>query len=279
MSINKSLLNDVENLFIKFFEAYHHCYWYAYHSDYSLTDEFYELRYCFVLHDDDRLITDTQIDAYFQREADYLKELNNFAKTKGYSISYKNFDRGPRGLYVDYDFSMSKEELLKECLGNAAQFVETYTSANRHAFLEFMVRYGINALDSDTLRELKATFTNAINYLETDVTPKAKNFRETFFDVQAKVKGYDSEAWVSCAKTLKPLYYEAYKVAYATYEKLLEVNPDDSYAKRLTNIEEFHNFDVFYDKMVQSPNSNSLISIQMIRQLCEQRIREFLEQQ
>lgn len=43
MSINNSLLNDVEKLFIKFFEAYHHCGWYAYHSDYSLTDEFREL--------------------------------------------------------------------------------------------------------------------------------------------------------------------------------------------------------------------------------------------
>ena len=91
-------------------------------------------------------------------------------------------------------------------------------------------------------------------------------------EVQAKVKGPGSEAWVSCAKALKPAYYEAYKVSYAAYEKLAELNPNDSYAKHLANTDEFHNFDVFYDKMVQSPNSNSLISIQMIRQLCEKRI-------
>lgn len=279
MSINNSLLNDVEKLFIKFFEAYHHCGWYAYHSDYSLTDEFRELRYSFALHDDDGLITDAQLDAYFQWETDYLKTLGAFAKTKGYSISYKNYGRGQREIYVSYDFSISKEDLLKECLGNAAKFVEIYTSANRYDFLEFMVRYGASALNSDTLRELKATFTNAIDYLEEDVTPKAKKFRESFFEVREKVKGYDSEAWVSCAKTLKPLYYEEYQIAYAAYEKLLELNSNDEYARRISNFDHFHNFDEFYDDMVRDRNSESLISIQMIRQVCEKRIRELLEQQ
>lgn len=108
--------------------------------------------------------------------------------------------------------------------------------------------------------------------------PKAKKFRESFLEAQAKVNGNGSEAWVSCAKALKPSYYEAYKVAYAAYEKLSELNPNDSYAKHLANTDEVHNFDAFYDKMVQSPNSNSLVSIQMIRQLCEKRIQEFLEQ-
>ena len=279
MSINNSLLNDVEKLFIKFFETYHHCCWYAYHSDYSLTDEFRELRYSFAFHDDDGLITDAQLDAYFEWENTYLKELNSFAKTKGYSISYKNYGRGQHEIYVSYDFSISKEDLLKECLGNAARFVETYTSANRYDFLEFMVRYGSQSLNSDTLRELKATFTNAIDYLETDVTPKAKKFRESFFEVREKVKGYDSEAWVSCSKTLKPLYYEEYQIAYAAYEKLLELNSNDEYARRISSFDNFHNFDEFYDDMVRGRNSESLISIQMIRQVCEKRIRELLEQQ
>ena len=128
-------------------------------------------------------------------------------------------------------------------------------------------------------KKLKTTFTNAIDYLEEDVLPKAKKFRESFLETQTKVKGHGSEAWVSCAKALKPSYYEAYKVAYAAYEKLSELNANDSYAKLLANTDEFHNFDEFYDRLVQSPNSNSFITIQVIRQLCEKRIQEFLEQQ
>lgn len=278
MMLNHSLLDDVEKLFCEFFEKYHECSKYAYISSYSLTQAFYDLRRRFALHDSDGLITDAQRQAYFEWEHDYLKELNQFAKTHGSSVSYKSFGKGYDSISVGYKFSIPRDELMKKCLGNAAQFASSSMTANKHSFLEFMVRYGINALDGDTLRELKATFTNAINYLESDILPKAKKFRESFFDVEAKVKGYDSEAWVSCAKTLKPLYYEAYQVAYATYEKLLEVNPDDSYAKRLSNIEEFHNFDEFYDEMVKGRNSNSLISVQLIRINCEKCIQEFLEQ-
>lgn len=275
MLINDSLLNDVESLFIKFFETYHRCCWYAYHSDYSLTDEFRDLRYCFTFHDDDCLISDAQHQAYYKWELDYLNELNSSVNAKGYSVSYKIYKEGSSGIYVSYDFSISKEALLKTCLGSFSQFVETYTTANRHSFLEFMVRYGASALNSDTLRELKTTFTNAIDYLEEDVTSKAKKFRESFFEVREKVKGYDSEAWVSCSKTLKPLYYEEYKIAYATYEKLLELDSNDEYARRISSFDNFHKFDEFYDDMVRGRNSESLISIQMIRQVCEKRIREF----
>lgn len=279
MSINNSLLNDVEKLFIKFFEMYNQCVWFAYSSDYSLTDDFRKLRYHFTLNNDNGLLDDEGRQAYFQWELSYLDELNSFVKTLGYSINYKHVDQDNRGIYVSFDFSIPKEELLTKCLGRTAQLVETYASADHRSFLEFMDRHGIDASDSDALQELKTTFTNAIDYLEEDVLPKAKKFRESFLETQAKVHGNSSEAWVACAKALKPPYYEAYKVAYAAYEKLSELNPNDSYAKHLANTDEFHNFDVFYDKMVQSPNSNSLISIQMIRQLCEQRIREFLEQQ
>lgn len=279
MSINNSLLNDVEKLFIKFFEAYHQCTWLVYSSDYSLTDEFRRLRYHFTLKTDNGLIDDEGRQSYFKWELDYLNQLNSLAKPLGYSVNYKHVDQGHRGIYVSFDFSIQKEELLTKCLGRTAQLVETYASADHRSFLEFMDRHGIDASDSDALQELKTTFTNAIDYLEEDVLPKAKKFRESFLETQTKVKGHGSEAWASCAKALKPVYYEAYKVAYAAYEKLSELNPNDSYAKHLANTDEFHNFDVFYDKMVQSPNSNSLISIQMIRQLCEQRIREFLEQQ
>ena len=279
MSINNSLLNDVEKLFIKFFEAYHQCTWLVYSSDYSLTDDFRKLRYHFTLNNDNGLLDDEGRQAYFQWELSYLGELNSFVKPLGYSINYKHVDQDNRGIYVSFDFSIPKEELLTKCLGRTAQLVETYASADHHSFLEFIDRHGIDASDSDTLQELKTTFTNAIDYLEEDVLPKAKKFRESFLETQTKVKGHGSEAWVSCAKALKPSYYEAYKVAYAAYEKLAELNPNDSYAKHLANTDEFHNFDAFYDKMVQSPNSNSLVSIQLIRQLCEKRIRELLEQQ
>ena len=278
MSINNSLLNDVENLFIKFFEMYNQCTWLVYSSDYLLTDEFRKLRYHFTFPNDNGLISDTGRQAYFKWELDYLNQLNSFVKPLGYSINYKHVDQDNRGIYVSFDFSIPKEELLKKCLGRTAQFVETYASVDHRSFLEFMDRHGIDASDSDTLQELKTTFTNAIDYLEEDVLPKAKAFRESFLETQTKVKGHGSEAWVSCAKALKPVYYEAYKVAYATYEKLAELNSNDSYAKHLANTDEFHNFDAFYDKMVQSPNSNSFVSIQVIRQLCEKRIREFLSQ-
>ena len=278
MLINDSLLNDVEKLFIKFFEAYHQCTWLVYSSDYSLTDEFRKLRYHFTLNNYNGLIDDEGRQAYFKWELDYLDELNSFVKPLGYSINYKHVDQDNRGIYVSFDFSILKEDLLTRCLGRAAQFIETYTSADHRSFLEFIDRHGIDASDSGTLQELKTTFTNAISYLEEDVLPKAKKFRESFLETQAKVNGNSSEACVSCAKALKPSYYEAYKVAYAAYEKLTELNPNDSYATHLANTDEFHNFDVFYDKMVQSPNSNSLVSIQLIRQLCEKRIQEFLEQ-
>lgn len=275
MSINNSLLNDVENLFIKFFEMYNQCTWLVYSSDYLLTDEFRKLRYHFTFPNDNGLISDAGRQAYFKWELDYLNQLNSVAKPLGYTINYKRVDQSQHGIYVRYDFSISKEELLKKCLGRVAQFVETYTNVDHHSFLEFIDRRGIDASDSDTLQELKTTFTNAIDYLEEDVMPKTKKFRESFLEAQSKVNGNGSEAWVSCAKALKPVYYEAYRVAYAAYEKLAELNSNDSYAKHLANTDEFHNFDVFYDKMVQSPNSNSLVSIQLIRQLCEQHIREF----
>lgn len=279
MSINNSLLNDVEKLFIKFFEMYNQRVWFAYSSEYSLTDDFRKLRYHFTLNNDNGLLDDEGRQAYFQWELSYLDELNSFVKTLGYSINYKHVDQDNRGIYVSFDFSMPKEELLTKCLGRTAQLVETYASADHHSFLEFIDRHGIDASDSDTLQELKTTFTNAIDYLEEDVLPKAKKFRESFLETQTKVKGHGSEAWVSCAKALKPSYYEAYKVAYAAYEKLSELNANDSYAKHLANTDEFHNFDEFYDRLVQSPNSNSFVSIQVIRQLCEKRIQEFLEQQ
>ena len=279
MSINNSLLNDVEKLFIKFFEMYNQCVWFAYSSEYSLTDEFRRLRYHFTLKTDDGLIDDEGRQSYFKWELDYLNQLNSLAKPLGYSVNYKHVDQGHRGIYVSFDFSIPKEELLTKCLGRTAQLVETYASADHRSFLEFMDRHGIDASDSDALQELKTTFTNAIDYLEEDVLPKAKKFRESFLETQTKVKGHGSEAWASCAKALKPVYYEAYKVAYAAYEKLAELNSNDSYVKHLANTDEFHNFDAFYDKMVQSPNSNSLVSIQLIRQLCEKSIRELLEQQ
>lgn len=278
MSINNSLLNDVEKLFIKFFEMYNQCVWLTYSSDYSLTDDFRKLRHHFTLNNDNGLIEDEGRHAYFKWELEYLDESNSFAKPLGYSVNYKHFDQDSRGIYVSYDFSIPKEELLKKCLGRVAQFVEAYASADHRSFLEFIDRYGVDASDSDALQALKTTFTNAIDYLEEDVMPKATKFRESFLEAQAKVKGPGSEAWVSCAKALKPVYYEAYKVSYAAYEKLTELNPNDSYAKHLANTDEFHNFDAFYDKMAQSSNSNSLVSIQIIRQLCEKRIQEFLEQ-
>lgn len=278
MPINNSLLNDVEKLFVKFFEMHNQCIWLVYSSNYSLTDDFRKLRHHFTLNNDNGLIEDEGRQAYFKWELEYLDELNSSVKPFGYSISYTQLAQDSRGIYVNYDFSIPKEDLLKKCLGRVSQFVETYTSVDHRSFLEFIDRYGIDASDSNALQELKTTFTNAINYLEEDVLPKAKKFRESFLEAQSKVKGPGSEAWVSCANALKPVYYEAYKVAYAAYEKLLELNPNSSYAKHLANTDDFHNFDAFYDTMVQSPNSNSLTSIQMIRQLCEKRIQEFLEQ-
>lgn len=58
MSINNSLLNDVEKLFIKFFEMYNQCVWFAYSSEYSLTDDFRKLRYHFTLNNDNGLLDD-----------------------------------------------------------------------------------------------------------------------------------------------------------------------------------------------------------------------------
>ena len=279
MLINDSLLTDVENLFCQFFEKYDECTKYAHGSDYSLTNDFRDLRCRFALHESDGFITDAQRQAYFQWELDYLEELNRIAKTHDSSISYKNYNEGLTGIHAWYEFSMSKEDLFKECLGKAAQFATTYMSANKHSFLEFMVRYGTDALSYDALQELKTTFTNAIDYLEEDVLPKAKKFRESFYDdIKPRFNSCNSDAWNSCTKTLKPLYYEEYQVAYRAYEKLMEINSNDSYAKRLSRIDTFHNFDEFYDEMVCGRNSNSLISIQIIRINCEEHIEEFLSQ-
>lgn len=88
MSINNSLLNDVEKLFITFFEMYNQCAWFAYSSDYSLTDDFRKLRYHFTLNNDNGLIDDEGRQAYFQWELDYLDELNSVVKPLGYSINY-----------------------------------------------------------------------------------------------------------------------------------------------------------------------------------------------
>lgn len=149
MSINNSLLNDVEKLFIKFFEAYHQCTWLVYSSDYSLTDDFRKLRYHFTLNNDNGLLDDEGRQAYFKWELDYLNQLNSVAKPLGYSINYKHVDQDNRGIYVSFDFSMPKEELLTKCLGRTAQLVETYASADHRSFLEFMDRHGIDAPDND----------------------------------------------------------------------------------------------------------------------------------
>lgn len=66
MSINNSLLNDVENLFIKFFEMYNQCTWLVYSSDYLLIDEFRKLRYHFTFPNDNGLISDAGRQVYFK---------------------------------------------------------------------------------------------------------------------------------------------------------------------------------------------------------------------
>lgn len=271
-----ALTKETEQLFCDFFEKYEQACRLMRNSNQSYQDEFEDLNDVFGFNSD---LLDIQRHAYQEWVHMYINELDAYAKSRGFSVRSLDSVRETVGTYATCEFAFTKEELLENCLGDVAKFATTTMQAGHYSFMEFMIRCGTDSFDSRTLSRFKEAFVNGMTYLDEEVLPKAKDFDQMCREIRQKLKGRDSEAWVACAKALKPPYYEAYKVAYAAYEKLSELNPNDSYAKHLANTDEFHNFDVFYDKMVQSPNSNSLISIQMIRQLCEQRIREFLEQQ
>lgn len=118
--------------------------------------------------------------------------------------------------------------------------------------LHYLRKSRLREVDEGEWDDIAKSLRNGLIYIEFDLADKLSNIDTVMNNIEHKIK---TEALVDCVEYMRPLVEYHYDNAVELYEKLVELNPQNEYIRKLHETLFVDGFDAFYKFMIEKERS------------------------
>lgn len=118
--------------------------------------------------------------------------------------------------------------------------------------LGYLGKSRLREVTEEDWNDIAQSLRNGLVYLEIDLMNKLSNIDTVMNNIEHKIK---TEALTDCVEYMRPLVEYHYDNAVELYEKLVELNPQNEYIRKLHETLFVDGFDTFYRFMIEKEHS------------------------